>query len=156
MSGRRVEPFFLTSRFHSAGAQIFYFWGCPVTARHAAGQGAMQFFLVCPRARIFFGLSRAGVSGRLVTATLLCSARSFFQCPVAVCRAVIFFVTGRFCKSCVARAARKIFFLSLPRRSVRAAGRAEIIFFHSRASVSCQVAMQIFVFIHSLAQMQGA
>jgi hypothetical protein len=35
-----------------------------------------------------------------------------------------FFVTGR----CVARAARKIFFLSLPYRSVRAAGCAENIF----------------------------
>jgi hypothetical protein len=131
-----AQNFFLTSRFHSAGAQIFFIWGCPVTARHAAGQGAMQYFFWSARApEFFFCLSRVGMSGRLVTATLLCSARSFFECSVAVCRAVIFFcVTGRFCKSCVARAARKIFFLSLPRRSVRAAGRAEIIIFLSQPS----------------------
>jgi hypothetical protein len=105
---------FFRSLLHSlvARAPEIFIWGCPVTARHAAGQGAMQkFFLSQPRSS---------------------AVRAAFLCPVAVCsvltaRAVTFCDRSLLQKLCRPRIKENIF-LSLPRRSVRAAGRAEIIF----------------------------
>jgi hypothetical protein len=99
-----------------------------------------------------------GLSGHSSACNIRAPRRIFFFCPVASTlqgAQNLFFLPDASAKA-VSPAQQGKYFLSLPRRSVRAAGRAGIFFCHSRASVSCQGAMQIFDFIHSLAQMQGA
>jgi hypothetical protein len=130
-AGVRMQEFFfvLSGHLFSAGRAQF-FWTLLLSPRAMHACQGRQFFLSSrfQQLRVHF-----------FSATLYCRVRSFlFLCLVAVCRfdssRINFLVTRR----CVTRAARKIFFLSLPCRSVRDAGRASQFFFFCRPVSSAQ------------------
>jgi hypothetical protein len=138
----------------SCCAHRIFFFLCPVASTL---QGSQQFFFFaqslpvnsCCAHRFFF---LTGQSHTLVPCAQLfvfVSGRCLLSFDSSRSN---FFVTGR----CVARAARKIFFVTSVQKCEGGRVRRKYFFCHSRASVSCQGAMQIFVFIHSHAKMQGA
>jgi hypothetical protein len=149
VSGRHAELFFFSDRSqpHSNVSARSLFLLCPVASAQFCLPARQKLFFRSQQSRRVraFGHSHAPVQcAQLFSVSGRCLPRSNFFCDRSLLQ-----------KLCRPRSKENIF-LSLPRRSVRAAGCAEIIFCHSRASVSCQGAMKIFVFIHSHAQMQGA
>jgi hypothetical protein len=122
---RRILFFFSVRSLQlcRGASDSFIFFLCPVASTL---QGSQRFFFFCPaasdqqllRAHFFWSQPQSSAVRAAFCFCVRSLSAHLFQSHSN------FFVTGR----CVARAARKIFFLSLPYRSVRAAGCAENIF----------------------------